>query len=365
MDTNPSERTVLRQCTELLGDLLPDDWEARVESCAATNRGATGVDGLLQIVTPDGESIDFLIEVKRVLNRRDIGAVARRLGNATDTTPARCLVMARYISPPLQELLQNLNLSYIDTTGNLLVTSRRPAMVLRDRGLSHDPNRGPGRPRATLTGEPAARLVRTLVQVKRAWSARELVAESKVSTGATYRVLEYLQEEELVARTSDKKFEVTDWPRLLRRWSRDYSFVDNTQTYQFIDPRGVPSLLKRMTKERDWGFRYAVTGSVAAAEWAPYAPARAAFIYTDNAEQAARAWRLHPVDAGTADAANVILGEPEYPVVFDDTTQGKDGYTIAAIEQVAVDLLSGPGRNPSEGEELIDWMQAHESIWRR
>lgn len=173
------------------------------------------------------------------------------------------------------------------------------------------------------------------------------------------------QEEELVARTADKKFEVTDWPRLLRRWSRDYSFVDNTQTYRFIDPRGVPSLLKRMTKEQDWGFRYAVTGSVAAAEWAPYAPARAAFIYTDNAEQAANAWRLHPVDAGTADAANVILGEPDYSVVFDDTAQGKDGYTIAAIEQVAVDLLSGPGRNPSEGEELIDWMQAHESTWRR
>ena len=223
------------------------------------------MDGRLRIATPDGEAADFLVEVKRVLNRRDIGVVARRLGDATDDNPAQCLVMARYISPPLQELPRERSLSYIDATGNMMVTARRPAMVLRDRGASQDPFPGPGRPRATLKGEPAARLIRTLARESGPWSARELVARSGVSTGATYRVLELLQEEELVSRTAGKRFEVTDWPQLLRRWSRDYSFVDNTQTYQFIDPRGVPALLKKLAKEKDPGFRYAVTGSVAAA----------------------------------------------------------------------------------------------------
>jgi len=365
MEANPSEGAVLRRCTTLLRDLLPDDWDTHAETFTNLGSGDIGVDGRVQVVTPNGEVAEFLIEVKRVLNRRDIGVVARRLGEATDALPAQGLVMARYISPPLQELLQDLNLSYVDTTGNVMVTARRPALVLRDRGLSHDPYRGPGRPRATLKGEPAAKLVRTLVREKRAWSARELVAASQVSTGATYRVLEYLQEEELIARTPDKRFEVTDWARLLRRWSRDYSFVDNAQTYQFIAPRGVPSLLNKLASDNDPGFRYAVTGSVAAAEWAPYAPARAAFIYTDNLDEAAQKWRLYPADPSTAEAANVVLGEPEYPVVFDNTSQAEAGYTIAAIEQVAVDLLSGPGRNPAEGEELIEWMQAHESAWRR
>ncbi len=123
--------------------------------------------------------------------------------------------------------------------------------------------------------------------------------------------------------------------------------------------------MKNIAQRESPNFRYAVTGSVAAAQWAPYAPARAAFIYTENAAEAAKKWRLHPVDDSTAEAANVILGEPEYPVVFDKTSDVKEGYTIAAIEQVAVDLLSGPGRNPAEGEELLEWMQAHESAWRR
>ncbi|MDF3310005.1 helix-turn-helix domain-containing protein [Rhodococcus sp. T2V] len=370
MTATTSERAILRQCTELLRGLLPEDWDVRSE--AFTNPSARGsrsaparADGRLRITPPDGDAADFLVEVKRVLNRRDIGVVVGRLGNAADDTPGQGLVMARYISPPLQELLRERSLSYIDATGNVMVTARRPAMVLRDRGASQDPFRGPGRPRATLKGEPAARLIRTLTREQGPWSARELVARSGVSTGATYRVLELLQEEELVSRTADKRFEVTDWPQLLRRWSRDYSFVDNTQTYQLIDPRGVPALLKRLAKDKVPGFRYAVTGSVAAAEWAPYAPARAAFIYTDNLDEAARKWRLHPVDPDTAEAANVILGEPEYSVVFENTSRAEDGYTIAAIEQVAVDLLSGPGRNPAEGEELIGWMQAHESAWRR
>lgn len=365
MPATASERNILRLCTDRIRELLPDDWKATSDAYFGNQSMHRGVDGELAITTPDGDTAPFLVEVKRVLNRRDIGAVARRLGEATEDTPTPGMVMARYISPPLQEILRELNLSYVDATGNVMVTARRPALVLRDRGLSHDPNRGPGRPRATLKGEPAARLVRTLAAKNRTWSARELVESSGVSTGATYRVLEYLQEEELVDKTADKRFAVTDWPRLLRRWSRDYSFVENTQTRRFIEPRGLPSLLNKIAQKDDPNFRYAVTGSVAAAQWAPYAPARAAFIYTDNAAEAAKKWRLHPVDDSTAEAANVVLGEPEYPLVFDGTSPTNDGYTIASIEQVAVDLLSGPGRNPAEGEELIEWMQAHESAWRR
>ncbi|WP_182263318.1 helix-turn-helix domain-containing protein [Rhodococcus sp. UFZ-B548] len=363
MSATINERNILRLCTDLLRNLLPDDWNA--QAGAYSGDRYRGVDGELKILTPDGDTALFMVEVKRALNRRDIGVLARRLGEATEGTPAMGVVMAQYISPPLQEILRELNLSYVDTTGNVMVTARRPALVLRDRGLSHDPNRGPGRPRVTLKGEPAARLVRTLAAENRMWSARELVESSGVSTGATYRVLEYLQEEELVAKTADKRFTVTDWPRLLRRWSRDYSFVENTQTYRFIEPRGLPSLLKKIAQQDNPNFRYAVTGSIAAAQWAPYAPARAALIYAENVAEAAMRWRLRPVDDSTAEAANVILGEPEYPVVFDGTSQTKDGYTIAAIEQVAVDLLSGPGRNPVEGEELIEWMRAHESAWRR
>jgi hypothetical protein len=36
----------------------------------------------------------------------------------------------------------------------------------------------------------------------------------------------------------------------------------------------------------------------------------------------------------------------------------------ASPSQVAVDLLTGPGREPSEGEELLLWMKGNEAAWR-
>jgi hypothetical protein len=35
-----------------------------------------------------------------------------------------------------------------------------------------------------------------------------------------------------------------------------------------------------------------------------------------------------------------------------------------APSQAVADLLTGPGRNPSEGEELLDWMRKNEGVWR-
>jgi hypothetical protein len=83
-------------------------------------------------------------------------------------------------------------------------------------------------------------------------------------------------------------------------------------------------------------------------------------IYTADATQAGRAWGLHPAEAG----ANVMLAEPDIDVVYQRADM-VDGAVYAAPAQVAVDLMTGPGRSPSEAEELIEWMTRNESSWRR
>jgi hypothetical protein len=40
------------------------------------------------------------------------------------------------------------------------------------------------------------------------------------------------------------------------------------------------------------------------------------------------------------------------------------GLRMAALSPAAVDLSSGPGRNPSEASALLDWMERNESAWR-
>ncbi|MGA2837940.1 MAG: hypothetical protein ABSF84_15205 [Acidimicrobiales bacterium] len=38
-----------------------------------------------------------------------------------------------------------------------------------------------------------------------------------------------------------------------------------------------------------------------------------------------------------------------------------DGIRMAATSQVPADLLTGPGRNPSEATALLDWLTDHEA----
>jgi hypothetical protein len=75
--------------------------------------------------------------------------------------------------------------------------------------------------------------------------------------------------------------------------------------------------------------------------------------------KAANRLGLREAEAG----ANVVLLEPFDPVVFDRTIS-RDGLRCVAPSQLAVDLLTGPGREPSQGEEILRWMRENEDAWR-
>jgi len=229
---------------------------------------------------------------------------------------------------------------------------------LRDVGASRDPWRGPGRPRGTLRGPPAARVVRALVDFQPPISMLELIEFSKASTGVTYRVVEFLEQEDLVHRSPRGPVTEVAWRKLLERWSRDYSFQGNNAVFKYLQPRGMASLLERLKGVSDT--RYVVTGSLAAHQWAPYAPARLALLYVDNPKLLAGSADLRPVDTG----ANTLLATGDYDVVFERAKEF-DGVTMAAPSQVAVDLLTSPGRGPAEAEALLDWMEHHEYQWRQ
>jgi hypothetical protein len=107
------------------------------------------------------------------------------------------------------------------------------------------------------------------------------------------------------------------------------------------------------------GLRYAVTGSLAAARYAPYAESRLGAVYVDDIEASASQLGLRPAETG----ANLVLAEPFDDVVYQRASL-QDGVWYGALPQVAVDLLTGPGRNPAEGEELIRWMEENEGAWR-
>lgn len=356
-DAPKNETDIMQRGLTVLNRCLPEKWTIFQEQGSEIDRS---VDALLRITAPDGTATNVAVEVKGVVQGRDVAVVATKLEGFLKYREINGagLIIARYLPVPVRERLKEAGLSYVDATGNVRLTVASPGLFISDRGEDKDPWRGPGRPRGTLKGAPPANLVRTITDFTGPWTVRQLVDIAKTSTGATYRVVELLEREGLAVRNSSGQIEVPSWVELTRLWSRDYSFVGNSRVTRWIAPRGLDALVR--VAAQSTSVKYAVTGTIAAAEWAPYAPARNAMVYVNNADDAAREWGLRPAEAG----ANVMLAEPEFDVVFERSLTNAEGLEVAAPSQVVADLMTGPGRSPAEAEELIEWMMRNEQSWR-
>ncbi|MDE0235866.1 MAG: hypothetical protein OXN95_01410 [bacterium] len=124
----------------------------------------------------------------------------------------------------------------------------------------------------------------------------------------------------------------------------------------FLEPRGLPAVLEKLDEADPV---YAATGAFAAQSFDPIAPAKTATLYVEDAARFADRLKLREIET----SANVILLEPFDPVVFDRTIW-RGGLRCVAPSQLCVDLLTGPGREPSQGEEMLRWMQENEDAWR-
>ena len=353
------EVDVLGTTLAALRECLPPTWTLRTAEQVRT--ADARLDAVVTLQAPDGSSASLVVEAKRLLPRRDVLELVERLRSATAgaAVPSPVpMVVARYLAPSTRERLEREGVAYADATGNLRVAIDQPALFVRTTGEDRDPWRGPGRPRGTLKGAPAARVVRTLVDFSPPYTVAQLVERSGVSTGATYRVVEFLQEEELLVRRPRQPITTVSWRPLLERWSQDYGFQRSEQVQAFLFPRGVetlPAALRTVDSST-----YTLTGSLAAQSYEPWAPPRLAMLYTTDIAALADELRLRPVERG----ANVLLAANRNEPAFLRTNE-IEGVTTAAPSQVAVDLLTGPGRSPGEGQALLDWMETDERRWRR
>jgi hypothetical protein len=77
--------------------------------------------------------------------------------------------------------------------------------------------------------------------------------------------------------------------------------------------------------------------------------------YVENISNGVNSMELKRADSGT----NVTLVEPFDEVVF-DRTSNQNGLRCVALSQLCADLLTGPGRDPAEGEELLTKLDSWE-----
>jgi hypothetical protein len=354
----PTQRELAMAVVRAIRARLPHDWNLTVqEEPPGRDRGT---DALIRIEAPGGETNSLLVHARAAFEARDVPRIKRWIAEVPgELSPGMPMIAARYLNARVRARLEEEELAYADATGNLFLSLRKPALFLRDVGAARDPWRGPGRPRGSFRGSIAARVVRALVDFSPPMTVPELVKRSDVSTGAGYRVVEFLEREDLIERRPRGPITRVEWRTILERWAEDYELDLEKGAMRMLEPRGIAPVLEELCTVQGRG-RYVLTGSAAAAFFEEYAQARLLLIYTDAQAELADRLDLRPVATG----ANVLIVRPTDEVVFTRAVD-RNGLQVAAPSQIAADLLNGPGRSPSEAEALLDWMQSNEPLWRR
>jgi hypothetical protein len=305
----------------------------------------------MKISSPDRSSSTVAVETKRSLEPRDVPRAVLRLQKAAEGKPM--LFLAPFLGVRTRELLREAGVSYADATGNIRLALDRPGLFIEARGSDKDPGTVP-RALRSLRGGTAGRVVRALCDLDPPYGVRELAQKASTPLGSVARVVGLLDREALVERGERGRIERVRRPDLVRRWVLDYGLQRSNGATSYLAPRGIPSVLDRLKQLHS----YCITGSLAASRRWAVAPARLATVYAEKPEELAEALGVRATDAG----ANLLLLGPYDPVVF-ERTWSEDALVFAALSQVAADLLTSPGRGPSEGEELLRWMQENVHGW--
>ncbi len=350
-----TEKQLLAAVEAVVRRLLPPGWALDVvlESSAVED---CEVDACLRLETPDGESVAFVVEAQRGATAPLLrAAVAQLRRYIAAGGGGRSLVVAPWLGPSARQLLMELDVSYVDATGNVRLVSDRPGLFLSATGALKNPWPD-DKALQSLRGKGAMRALRALLDYAPPYGVRDLASRTAASAATLSRVIALLDSEALVERDARGGVADLDWVGTIKRWARDYDVLRTNSAVSYLEPRGLPALLKRL---RSADCRYAMTGSLGAREFAPVAPARLGMIYVADIAEAESELGLRRVDAGT----NVMLLEPYDGVVFEQCAE-RGGLTVVSAAQLAVDLLTGPGRSPSEGEELLRWMKDNIDAWR-
>ncbi len=319
--------------------------------------GRSRPDARVQLTEPGGIRSTIAIETISSRTAPYLRYVLEIMGRVRQEMPeAALLAVAPYFSRNIRTALARRNIAYADATGNFRLALDTPALFIETSGADRDPWPD-DQPLRSLRGAAAGRAVRALCDFAPPYGTRELADRANVPAPTLSRVAGLLERDGILQRQRNRgRIVAVDWQAALRRWAEDYKFTDSNRTSTWLEPRGLPALLAKL---REINIRCVVTGSLAANTIAPITAPRLAAVYIEHAETAAKTLDLRRAESG----GNVLLAEPFDLVAFARGFE-QDGVQYAACSQVALDLMTGPGRWPAESEAVLQWMQAHEADWQ-
>lgn len=332
-----------RRLKDEVSQYLPETWEVELRNVDARPE----VDAFLVIRAPDGTSSTVAVEFKPSLTPHAAEEAWRGLTSLNEPS----LLVAPHVSARTQSYLRERGMFYLDFAGNAWWRLDSPALALSTISDAKPPKAEPRRRR--LRGAKAGRLIRYLCDRRPPFSVAELSLQLDIDRGNVSRYLDMLRGEGVITRGTRGTVTDVDWEGVLRRWADDYR---RPPRERYLDPRGRDHFLSALRRR---GKEYALSGVLGASLYSPYTIDIATFCYCDDVAAFAMTMGLLDEERG----ANVVLATPFDGVVY-SRTECRDGLYVAAPSQIAVDLLSGQGREIRQGDEVIRWMKEHERDWR-
>ena len=351
-----SETALIEACAAALRRRLPEGWQ--IEAEFTMPGGTFRTDSVMRIQSPDGQSATFILEVKSSLPARIVLERLQQKKQESNSTQGDVpiVVVTSFISPWMQDQLELEGFGWLDATGNVRLASATPALFISNQGAKRDPWPDDV-PLRSLKGRGASAAVRALVDYQPPVGLVDLAKVAKVAPATLSRVVNLLEDEGLINRLNRGGIQSVNWAGVIRRWSIDLTADSPTERFAtFLEPRGIDAVIAKLQTAKS---NYVVTGSFAASYFTQVAPTRQLSLYVDDLDGAVEELELRTA----GEVGNVRILTPYDPVVFERSLQ-MDGIRIAALGQVAVDLMSGPGREPAEGEALMNWMEENTVVWR-
>lgn len=325
-------------------------------------------DATLTVKNQANELAKMYAEIQEKMYPRDLANSLLKIQETIKTNPEiKPIIISEYFSDGMKEMMNKWQVSYADLVGNIKINLPEIGVYLdKESKVAKNPYRMPDRPRKSLRGAPATKVLQELIRTKPPVSLPQITKLSGSSTGVVYRLLEFLESEALIIKIKTlvnnrevEKVTEIDWQGILQAWARDYKVLKDNKVTMALDPRGLQNTIKKLEKLNPK--TYAVTGTVAANQFRNYGSPSQVMIYAANTQKLIEELGLTEIENGS----NVILLETKAPFIFERSQVLQEGFSTAPIAQIAVDLLSGPGRNPEVGYELIKWMSENSKAWVR
>jgi len=336
--------------TKQLSELLPADFTLNsVRREAASTRPRADIEAEVQ--TPMRRS-RFVIEVKnadRIAPLREAAHQAKRYATERNAVP---FVAGVFFGDRAKAVLKEEGVGFLDLAGNFYV--KQPDFyaekVVDKNPFSKKP------PLKNLFAPTSSRITRALlVEPTRQWQARELAAETDVSLGQTYIVIDGLIEEELITKTAEGTIELKSPTALLDAWKKVYPTYQarRYRMYSFARDKELPKLIVQASKEAN--LPYALGFFSGADLVAPFIRGLSKIqLYTS--EEAIETWKTKLDLKGVDSGGNVELYVPYDKGVFykqQEYRRNDGAVNIVSNVQLYMDLFNDPAR----GEEAADHLR--------